>query len=496
MLSPIPDRPRRLLARPGALAATPDGPRLLTRAEIEALFNRIVALTRGGGDTDVTIRSAWATTLRWNRNRPTHAGTATRQRVIITRTVHGWSKTTEVSQLDDATLTTAVRDLEQQLATVEPAPAGLPPLGPQTYLTPPIWSEATAALTMHDLSEIVRQSVTPVAAAQLMGAGHARVGAASWAIFSTHGLAAYAAATGALYSASVRSPDGRASGVAQRTHMDWAKLDVPALAASALQRCRDMANPRALEPGRYTAILMPEAVSHLMGYVVQAMGREDAEEGGTIFSAEKKGTSKLGQRVLDPRLTITSDPMDPDCGYMPFDEEGNPYQPVTWIENGVLKHLPYGRGYAHGKLQSEVALPNPMAYRVSGGETSLEEMIATTERGVLVANLGGRLDGWPLDVDKAHLTVVGTTKNGLWLIEHGKIVHPLTNFWFRAVLMEVFNQVLQLGPAVRVYGDCWYWGGSYIDDLPAEALNEGHTPVVVPSMKVTDFHFTRLTDVI
>jgi predicted Zn-dependent protease len=176
---------------------------------------------------------------------------------------------------------------------------------------------------------------------------------------------------------------------------------------------------------------------------------------------------------------------------MPFDPTGNPYGKVTWVENGILKALAYDRAYARKKLNSDIPLPNPMAFRVSGGDTSVEQMIAATERGLLVTNTSG-----VVAANQATLTVSSVTRDGLFLIEHGKITHPVKNMWFTESPMTAFNKITHLGPPERTYGAGKLGWAGVLRDLPSRAVNDGREPIVVPPLRVEDFHFTRLIDAV
>ena len=485
--------PRRLLDT--TPASTPA--RILSRGECEALFTRILSLTMGGGDTIVRIRSTWTSNIRWARNRPTTISDTVDRLVTITRAQPGRFVTIALDRLDDATLKAAVQVLEQRLAEVQPAPDGGADLLPkQDYLPAATWSEATYTMALQRLSDAARLSVDPVVDAKLDAAGYAALGATARAVFNTRGLNAYATATGAMYSETVRNEEGTASGWAGCTHMDWAKLDPTTLSKTALERCLTSANPTAVEPGRYTAILDPDIVGRMFSFAVEEMDREKAETGKTVYTlassqGNQRGISKIGHAVFDSAITITSDPGDPECGYMPFDPDGAPYTKTTWVENGVLKALAYDRAYAKEYLGSETPLLNPQAFRVTGGETSLDVMIASTERGIYVTHSTGLY----ID-DQERLTLTCVTRDGLWLIEQGKLTRPIKNLWINESPMVAFNQIVQLGPAVRTYGAVRQGWGGVLRDLPSRALNDGHTPIVAPLLKVKDFNFTRLSDAI
>jgi predicted Zn-dependent protease len=301
---------------------------------------------------------------------------------------------------------------------------------------------------------------------------------------NTKGLAAYAAGTMAQYSETVRNREGTGSGWAGMTHTDWSKIDVAALSARAMQKCVASANPRAIEPGRYTAILEPQVVGRFFFHMVHLLDRRQSERGATPFMGKTPGTTRIGERILDPRITISTDPMDIDGSYIPFDADGYPYRPVTWVEHGVLKELAYDIYYARSTLKTNTSLPNPLAYRMSGGDTTIEEMIATTTRGVLVSNTDIAYEVY------ARSNLISTvTRDGLWLIEHGKITHPVKNMEVIESPLFIGNRVEQLGKPERIFGT--YNHGDTTGTHPPMAF--GNVSIVVPPLKVRDFNFSALT---
>jgi len=254
-------------------------------------------------------------------------------------------------------------------------------------------------------------------------------------------------------------------------------------------------NPVRLEPGRYTTILEPQAVGDLVAslFSPQVMDRQWSEKGDpqglndspyirpesdSPFNA-KQGYSKLGQKVIDERLTVATDPMDPDLGFPPF-KEWQVYHPVTWIQDGVLKELPYSRSYAVKKLSLDTGgIPlfgttwtGAFHMSVRGETATVEEMIATTKRGVLVT----RFSGIGLPIDLKSLLLSGYTRDGTWLVENGKISHPIKNFRFTESPFFALNSIEQIG-------------------MPQRIFHPG-IPIVVPPLKVRDFSFTSLSDAV
>lgn len=443
--------------------------RFLSRADTEDLYDRIIKLCTLGGDTSVYVDTRWVGNLRWARNRISTAGEMTDHIVRIKRTIRGADGTVVTNKLDNESLRLAIGSAEEKMRYEREDLDYIRPTPHQPYLEPDLWSQSTFDLNAIKRSEAARLLVSPARDAKLLAAGYLEVSAFTRAVFNTRGMHAYYVSTRSEYSVTVRNPYGTASGWAGMDHVDWSKIDAAALSEKAMEKCIASVDPKAIEPGRYVTILEPQAVHDIFQMVVASLDRSSAEAGGSVFS-DSRGMSRLGKVVFDERITVKSDPMDPDCGYIPFNGEGYAFKPVTWIENGVLKELAYDRSYALQMLGHGIAQPNSYSYHMNGGTTSLEEMISTTRRGLLVT----RFDGVGI-VDYSSLLCNGLSRDGLWLIENGKIKLPAKNMRFNESPMFAFNNVEQIGPAVRVYG---------------------YAPAITPSVKVRDFNFTSLSDAI
>jgi predicted Zn-dependent protease len=286
--------------------------------------------------------------------------------------------------------------------------------------------------------------------------------------------------TQAQCSMTVRDVAGTASGWAGLSSYDWRAIDAQALAQRAIAKCLASRNPVAIEPGRYTVILEPQAVADLMEILVPAMRRAEAEGGfphpfrlgyDDVLHLDR---SKLGLKVVDERITISHDPADPQLGILP--EPG--MRPVTWIDHGVLTNLGYYRGYALDHLNRNDPVRGLDGYRMSGGETSVDEMIRTTRRGLLVTRFSN-----VRKLEPASLLSTGLTRDGLWLIENGQISKAVKNFRFTESPLFVLNSIEQLGLPERVFRPI---GGPL-----------GHlTPAIVPPLKTRDFSFTSTIDAI
>ncbi len=276
-------------------------------------------------------------------------------------------------------------------------------------------------------------------------------------------------------SMTVRHPKGVGSGWAGLTSFDWGAIDGRALADRALEKCLASLNPVAIEPGRYTVVLEPQAVGALLEILFDsgAFSRLDSEQYVNMPFALGADPSlnivrtRLGFQVMDERITISSDPLDPELGSLVRPGDSS----CVWIENGVLRHLGYDRSYALRSLNDNVGPGGGAGIRMAGGDSSTEEMIASTKRGILVTRFSTlRI------LDRPSVLGTGLTRDGLWLIENGKISKAIKNFRFTESPMFALNNVDVVGPAERVYA-------------PPFAR-------IVPLIKVRDFSFTGVADAV
>jgi len=482
-------RPMRLL----------DEERILSHAECDAIAQRVFNFARGGGETQVQIGSWSNGELRWARNRTNLASDRRDVRVEIHRIVTNVGiGTAMTNQLDDASLEGAMREAERVAAAGRRVPRvypGMPPLPTATWPNTAIWSDATYGVTAEARGEVARALINPAEAKGFLSAGYLEMRAAAHMRVSsdrptgpfTPDDIPYVQWTQAQCSMTVRDRQGSGSGWAGLSSYDWGKIDPNALAARALEKCEASRNPVAIEPGRYTVILEPQAVADLMEIVAAFMDRLVAETGQGPWALAPddavtiRGSpifrTKLGLKVLDERITISHDPTDLQLGILP-----EPWmQPVTWFDKGVLTNLSYTRDYALLNLNANTGLRGMSGYRMSGGTTTVDEMIATTKRGLLVTRFSNiRI------LDNKSLLATGLTRDGLWLVEDGKISKAVKNFRFTESPLFVLNAIEQLGVPVPVFRPV---RNPYEQGVPL-------APAVVPPLKARDFSFTSIIDAI
>jgi predicted Zn-dependent protease len=483
-------RPRSLYDAPDAPApsAAPSAAepaRHLSRAEAEALAKRVLGFATAG-ETRVTVQSGARQGTRFAVNQITTAGDRYDVTVSVRSAVGKRAATAATNALDDASLKRVVESAER-LARLSPEdPEAMPELGPQQYAEARGWSEATASMDPEVRARAIRAITEPAKAAGLQSTGYLEGQAGSTAVANSKGLFAYARQTESVLTTTVRTPDGTGSGWGGGAHWDVAKLDAAAMGRTAIEKARLSTNPVAVEPGRYTVILEPTAVGNLVQLVMAAADARSADEGRSFFT-KPGGGNKIGMKVADERVTLVSDPMNAETHTAPFTIEGLPAKRVAWIENGVVRNLAYDRYWAQKQgVEPNVAAGGggfggygaglPGGLTMAGGDASLEELIASTRRGLLVTRF------WYIrPVDPRTILYTGLTRDGTFLIENGKIVRAVKNLRFNESPIFMLNNLEALGRPVRV------------------SASEGGGPgaaIVVPPIRVRDFNFSSVSDAI
>jgi predicted Zn-dependent protease len=462
----LPREPKRLIE---AASAIPDGA-IMTREQAQALVEKVVKMSKAD-DVIVGVNSTYQADLRFAANQMSTSGGVMNAQMNVQSTFGKKHAVAVTNDMSDESLRRTVEQSEA-LAKLSPDdPENMPALGPQTYLPVSGYFDSTANLSPADRARAALTALEPARkAGDLKAAGFLIVNAGANALGNNKGLFAYNRATTANYTLTVRTNDGTGSGWSGAEHPDWRRLDFPGLASRAIEKARLSRNPVAIEPGRYTVILEPQAVGDLVQLVGFALAARNADEGRSAFS-KQGGGNKIGEKLVDSRVTIFSDPQDPELLAQPYDGQGLPLTRQVWVENGVLKQLFYSRFWA--QKQGKTPTGFPTSVKMVGGTTSMGDMIKSTPRGVLVTRL------WYLrQVDPRTILYTGLTRDGTFLIENGKLTKSIKNFRFNESPLFLLNNVEAIGPAVRLGG------------------TEQGGPVVMPAIKAKDFNFTSLSDAV
>jgi predicted Zn-dependent protease len=368
---------------------------------------------------------------------------------------------------------------------------------PQQQLLPvKLWKDTSSAAMTEAATTAVPQMLTPLGNSGLKGSGFLGFSARAVYAGEPDGHRAYCRETDVECTVSARFADGTASGWYGQANRDWTKIDPKMVAEKAIDMAQRSKGPSAVEPGRHTAVLSPFAVAQLMApMATQFDAYATNENRQTVFTVFDDPTrdNKIGLRVLDPRINITSDPLDPEGGYTPFgdwpgDDWAMPTQSMTYVDKGILKDLAFIHHYSlyRGKPFNQ----DPWSMRVEAvpGTKLLteEEMIAQCKRGIYVNRFSHVSTLDPLSALES-----GVTRDGCFLIKDGKINRPVKNFRFIDSPMFALNRLVAIGTPRRVPfgympGDT---GQYYFNRWPRR-------PMIVPPIMVDDFNFSAMSDAV
>ena len=443
---------------------------MLTREQAMAIVEKAVKWSKADA-VDVQVNTYTQGNIRFADNQVSTAGSTTDAQLGIQSAFGPKHAVVTTNDLSDEAIKRAVEQSER-LARLSPDdPEAMPQLGSQQYTPVNSYFESSAALTADDRAKAALIALEMARkAGDVKAAGYLVNSAGALAIGNSTGMFAYHRSTNVNYTLTARTTDGTGSGWAAADHADWAQIDARRVAETAVQKARLSQKPVALEPGRYTVILEPQAVGDLVQLIANYADARSADEGRSPF-VKQGGGNKVGEKIVDERVTIFSDPADPQLLGRPWDFEGMPLGRQVWIEKGVLKQLIYSRFWA--KKQSKTPTGGPSTFMMAGGTQSVDDLIKSTTRGILVTRL------WYLrEVDPRTVLYTGLTRDGTFLVENGKITKSLRNFRFNESPLFLLNNIEALGRPERLAG------------------TEQGGDVVMPSIKARDFNFTSLSEAV
>ena len=442
---------------------------ILTEAEAKALLTKVLSYSKAD-QCEVNLSGAERGNIRYARNEVSTSGSLINH-ILVVQSAYGKKVgTATITEFDETSLEKVVRRSEEvaQLAPENPEYMGV--LEPQQYLKSNGYFNSTASLTPDTRADAVAKSLKPTRAANLIAAGFMDDRNGFEAMMNSKGLFAYYPSTNVNFSLTVRTPDGKGSGYVARGYSDFTKLDTAEATRIAMLKAQGSAEARAIEPGKYTVILEPTAAAVLLENIFFNMDARSADEGRSYFS-KQGGKSRLGDKIVDERVTIYSDPTNAELPASPWNRDGRPQEKTMWIEKGVVKNLSYSRFWA--QKQGKKAVPDPNNVIMAGGTQSLDDMIKSTQRGILVTKL------WYIrSVDPQTILLTGLTRDGTFFIENGKIKHPVKNFRFNESPIIMLNNLDSLGKPERVVS------------------TESEQNYLIPPMKIREFTFTSLSDAV
>lgn len=435
----------------------------MTPDDARALMQKALGLSKAENCT-VSLNGGREGNLRYARNSVTTAGLTENTSMTISSSFGKRTGTTQLNEFSDRAIEGAVQRAEELARLAPENPEFMPPLDPQEYVKSNGWFEATAKISPEERARWAASSITPAKAKACTAAGYLEDNAGFTALLNSKGLFSYYDATSVNFSVTVRTDDGTGSGYVTRDENDISRLDIAAASAIALEKAVASRDARAIEPGKYTVILEPEASVELIQNMMFNMDARNADEGRS-FLAKQGGGTRVGEKLMDERVSIWSDPTDSDVPARPWSGDGRRQARRAWIENGVVKGLFYSRYWAD--KQGLEAVPPPANIIMKGGEGSLADLIRDTSRGLLVTRT------WYIrTVDPQTLLYTGLTRDGTFFIENGQIKHAVKNFRFNESPVIMLNNLDALARPQRIRGN------------------------LIPPMRVRDFTFTSLSDAV
>jgi predicted Zn-dependent protease len=463
---------------------------MLTQDQAGDIFDRIKKLSTA--DEIEVLFSCGRFALTRFANNTIHQNVAAQNSVLSVRTVFG-GRTARAStnKFDDDSLRQVVKASENLAKVQHPDPDLL--LMPDALeaggnadegvsATTSRYFERTAVITPEQRADGVRKIVGVAERHKLSAAGVFSSAESCEGIFNSRGLSDWHTQTLAEISVTMLGADS--SGWRKANSPDVANLDPLALAETAAKKAVDSARPREIPPGKCTVILEPAAVLDIVGFMFWDYS------GVAILDQRSFLTGRIGTNLFGDNISIWDDVGHPLQTGSPFDGEGMRRQRVGLVENGVVKRVVFARATAERMKRSEYQdkagpigptghgfpLPNeigemPMniVFADPRDPQTVEQMIASTERGVLVTRL------WYIrEVDPYEKMLTGMTRDGTFLVENGQVRGGLRNFRFNESLIHMLSNVEAMSATVRACGE--------------ESLD-----MVVPAMKVREFNFTEVT---
>ncbi len=437
-----------------------------------AIFEQVVDAARGLGVKDVEAIFAGETSaLTRFANNAIHQNVSEQSANLSIRPVlDGRTARATTNRLDREGIRRVVEEAVALARLTEPDP-DLPPLAePAPVGTLNRDCEATAQATPEERARAVAEAIGEVEAAGQTAAGIYSTGGGFFGLRNSRGVAAWHSETMARFSITAMADDS--SGWAKASVCDCRELDGAALARRAAQKAAASRRPREVPAGRYTVVLEPAAALDLVGQMFGDFSATAVRDGRSFL------VDRIGKKLFGGNITIHDDASHPLQSGAAFDGEGVPRRRLALVEGGVVREIAYSRQAAllagaaptgHGfPVPNEIG-EAPVNIVIEGGDESVEQMIRSTERGILVTRF------WYIrEVDPYEKIFTGMTRDGTFLIENGEISGGVRNFRFNEGLIEMLSNVEALAPAVRASGE--------------ETMD-----MVVPAMKVREFNFTEVT---
>jgi len=445
---------------------------MLTKQDAKNLADKILSYAKLPG-CSVNINASETVFIRFANNGITTSGYSLDQGVSIESTTEDKrTGSANVSEWSDEALRNGV-ELAERLARIsQPDPENMPALGQQKYPEIPNFDATTGNSRGDALIGHVKAVIDGARGAKLTTAGFAQRSANWVAVANKAGLFGYHQYTDSALTNTMRNSGGTSSGWATQVSTSIKDLNGQDAARVSVEKCVRGDGKKRLEPGKYTVILEPAAVSDLIGYLGFGFGARDAEQGQSFLSkkADKPGQTLLGEKLFPEHITLRNDPFNLKLASSPWSGSLLPNEKVAWIENGVVKNLSYDRFWAEKAGKKPTPFPSNLI--LDGQNHTLDDLIKSADKALLVTRF------WYMRILQPQtLQVTGLTRDGVFLVEKGKVTDPVMNFRWNESPVRVFQNTKMLATPVRTQG--------------AEAGSS-----LAPAILATDFNFASVSDAV
>ena len=445
---------------------------MISQKQAKTICDRVLNLARRRR-VEVLVEGSNHSLTRYADN-AIHQNVTSRELVVSIRMLVGKKVgRATTNKLDNASLALMLDKCEAMAKVQDPDSDMLPLTRPQRYESTQAYSSATAGLSPSGRMEQVRAAVAICQESGLAGAGISANESSALALANSKGLFAFHRGTTADFGLTAIG-EGH-SGWARQQHTDCRQIDVEAVARRAVDKAVASVDPKELKPGEYTVIFEHAAVTDFLLFLAYLCFGAQACQEGTSFISER-----TGQKVFGENINIRDDAYSAMAPGMPFDFEGMPRCAVALVQKGVAAGMVHDRKTAkkaktkstgHALPQPNTHGPMPLNMVMEPGVSSLDEMISSTKRGLLVTHLH-----YTNVIDPKRLILTGMTRDGTFVVENGRISYPVKNMRFTESIPKMLSNVEQISKD-RIHASAFFGGG-----------------FVVPALKVNSFAFTSSTD--
>ncbi|MDR3710513.1 MAG: metallopeptidase TldD-related protein [Capsulimonadaceae bacterium] len=435
---------------------------ILSNEEIKSITDAAIEASPAD-EVEIQIEAGERADLRFGRNTPTNAS-LTRFVDVNVKCAYGAREAFAASSgADPETVRETVLRAAELARSAPESPEYVPLLGVQEYEDVDGWDDGTASLSPSLRADTALTTIAEARSRGLVSSGYWENAATVAVIANSAGLTTSQRATNANYSVTMRSSSGASGWAAAASHRA-ADIDGSRVTRAAVAKALASENPIELPPGAYQTVLEPSVMADMLAYMMGWMSRREADEGRSYFALNGQ---RLGDAPFPENIVIRSDPAYSALPSRKWGEGGLPLRPTTWIDHGRVKNLSVSRYWA--ARNGLEAIGRPDVAIMDGADASLDELVADVRYGLLLGSLF-----YVRLVDPRTMLLTGLSRDGLFLIEGGKVTRPVVNFRWNESPAALLQSVQRLG------GSCVAVG------------KETGASMVVPPILAREFHFTSV----